>query len=280
MNSFEEYLQNCLNNIKDSKVKEAMLYSLLAGGKRIRPQLLFSALKAYGIAEEKGFPCAAAIEMIHTYSIIHDDLPAMDDDTLRRGRPTCHIQFDEATAILAGDALLTQAFHEVLKSDATASQLVSLESLISSYSGANGMVLGQIYDLEAEGRCDVSIEALQRVHEYKTGKLITLPLLCAAVLANHEEDFEVWKSIGYAMGLSFQIQDDVFDVTSTCEELGKDIMSDAGNHKSTYVSLLGVERATQLAQEYYDQAWQHCLALRIDHSAMKPVFDALIKRKK
>ena len=115
MNSFEEYLQNCLNNIKDSKVKEAMLYSLLAGGKRIRPQLLFSALKAYGIAEEKGFPCAAAIEMIHTYSLIHDDLPAMDDDTLRRGRPTCHIQFDEATAILAGDALLTQAFHEVLK---------------------------------------------------------------------------------------------------------------------------------------------------------------------
>ena len=104
--------------------------------------------------------------------------------------------------------------------------------------------------------------------------------MCAAVLAEtSEKDFEVWN-IGYAMGLSFQIQDDVFDVTSTCEELGKDIMSDAGNHKSTYVSLLGVERATQLAQEYYDQAWQHCLALRIDHSAMKPVFDALIKRKK
>lgn len=200
MNNFEEYLLHTLDGVQDSKVKEAMKYSLMAGGKRIRPRLLFAVLSAYGVREEAGYPVAAAIEMIHTYSLIHDDLPAMDNDTLRRGKPTCHVQFDEATAILAGDALLTQAFIIASEVDTTSALKADILRALAQYSGADGMILGQIKDIEGEAKASVTLEELLDIFEYKTGKLLTLPMVCACFIAERKGDISVWKKIGRAIG--------------------------------------------------------------------------------
>lgn len=188
MSDFEAYLRSLKEGCTPSRTVDAMFYSLLGGGKRVRPRLLFAALRGYGLPEQTGYPCAAAIEMIHTYSLIHDDLPAMDDDTLRRGRKTCHIAFDEATAILAGDGLLTDAFSIVLRCACTDAQKVKLVSLLSEYSGSGGMILGQTLDIAAEAVQELDRAQLEKIHLHKTGCLLTLPLLCAAVLAGHEED--------------------------------------------------------------------------------------------
>ena len=251
----------------------------MAGGKRIRPQILLAALQCYGIEERVGYPVAAAIEMIHTYSLIHDDLPAMDDDTLRRGKPTCHVQFDEATAILAGDALLTQAFLLGAMASEDAMVNCAIVKALSRYAGADGMVLGQIKDLEGEVKEDLTLAELKDIHYYKTGRLLTLPLVCAAYLTHHEEDIPAWEQIGSDLGLSFQIQDDILDVTSTVEELGKNINSDAQNNKRTYVSLLGIEEAQKEASFYYERAQQRLHELFDDAHALDAIFVALTKRK-
>lgn len=279
MNEFETYLQHVLDEVSDSKVKEAMQYSLMAKGKRVRPKLLLAALKGYGWDEQRGYKTAAAIEMIHTYSLIHDDLPAMDDDTLRRGKPTCHVKFDEATAILAGDALLTQAFLLGATACDDAQINGAIVKALSHYAGADGMVLGQCKDLDGENKPDLTLEELKAIHFYKTGKLLTLPLVCAAYLAGHKEDCEAWEKIGSAIGLSFQIQDDILDVTSTIEELGKNINSDAENHKHTYVSLMGIKEAEKQADYYYEYAQKALHELAIDASALDEIFAALARRK-
>ena len=279
MNNFETYLQHICDALQDSKVKDAMQYSLMAGGKRIRPQILLAALQCYGIEERVGYPVAAAIEMIQTYSLIHDDLPAMDDDTLRRGKPTCHVQFDEATAILAGDALLTQAFLLGAMASEDAMVNCAIVKALSRYAGADGMVLGQIKDLEGEVKEDLTLAELKDIHYYKTGRLLTLPLVCAAYLTHHEEDIPAWEQIGSDLGLSFQIQDDILDVTSTVEELGKNINSDAQNNKRTYVSLLGIEEAQKEASFYYERAQQRLHELFDDAHALDAIFVALTKRK-
>lgn len=278
MSDFEKYLQHIADDIQDSNVKEAMQYSLMAGGKRIRPRLLFAALEAYGMDAERGKRCAAAIEMIHTYSLVHDDLPAMDNDTLRRGLPTCHVKFGEAVAILAGDALLTQAF--VLGSTASdeASVNVHIVQALGDYSGANGMILGQIKDLEGEEQPALHSDELKAIHIYKTGKLLTLPFLCAAYLAHREEDIDVWNEIGRRIGLSFQIQDDILDVTSTVEELGKNINSDIENDKATYVKLMGIEKAQKEADRYYHEAYELLHTLPICEEPIRLVFDELTRR--
>lgn len=279
MNNFEEYLLHTLDGVQDSKVKEAMKYSLMAGGKRIRPRLLFAVLSAYGVREEAGYPVAAAIEMIHTYSLIHDDLPAMDNDTLRRGKPTCHVQFDEATAILAGDALLTQAFITASEVDTTAALKADILRALAQYSGADGMILGQIKDIEGEAKTSVTIEELLDIFEYKTGKLLTLPMVCACFIAERKGDISVWKTIGRAIGLSFQIQDDILDITSTKEELGKNIHSDLSNDKTTYVSLRGVEGAKEDAQKYYEEAMQALKSLTVHDEKIIELLQLLINRK-
>lgn len=279
MSDFETYLSHCLDEVKDSPVKEAMRYSLMAGGKRIRPRLLFAALTAYGLSVESGYPIAAAIEMIHTYSLIHDDLPAMDNDTLRRGLPTCHVKYGEDVAILAGDALLTQAFFEASKADIDAESLVAILRSLSAYSGADGMVLGQIKDLLGEANPMIREEELECIHYYKTGRLLTLPLVCAAYMAKAEQDIAEWEIIGAKLGLSFQIQDDVLDVTSSVEVLGKNIHSDEENEKTTYVTLLGIEAAKQKAQACYEQATQRVQALNIDSKELLELFAFLGKRK-
>lgn len=279
MNNFEEYLLHSLDGVQDSKVKEAMKYSLMAGGKRIRPRLLFAVLSAYGVREEAGYPVAAAIEMIHTYSLIHDDLPAMDNDTLRRGKPTCHVQFDEATAILAGDALLTQAFITASEVDTSSSLKADILKALAQYSGADGMILGQIKDIEGEAKASVTLEELLDIFEYKTSKLLTLPMVCACFIAERKGDISVWKKIGRAIGLSFQIQDDILDITSTKEELGKNINSDLSNDKTTYVSLRGVDGARADAQKYYDEAMAELKSLTVHDEKVIELLQLLINRK-
>lgn len=263
MQRFEAYLEALQTSYRPSRTRDAMFYSLLAAGKRVRPRLLLALLKGYGKEESLGYPCAAAIEMIHTYSLIHDDLPAMDDDDLRRGRPTCHIAFDEATAILAGDALLSEAFGIVMKSECSAEIRGRLVELLSAYAGVDGMILGQTLDIAAERQPVSDIEALEEIHRHKTGKLLTLPLLCAAWLGDHPQDIEALQQIGERIGLSFQIQDDILDVTRSRQELGKST-SDEKNHKSTYVSLLGIEASQALADRYYEEAMQQIKGLHAD----------------
>ena len=229
----------------------------------MRPVLMLASSDLGGAKAEDIEDYALALELIHTYSLIHDDLPAMDDDDLRRGRPTCHIAFDEATAILAGDALLSEAFGIVMKSECSAEIRGRLVELLSAYAGVDGMILGQTLDIAAERQPVSDIEALEEIHRHKTGKLLTLPLLCAAWLGDHPQDIEALQQIGERIGLSFQIQDDILDVTRSRQELGKST-SDEKNHKSTYVSLLGIEASQALADRYYEEAMQQIKGLHAD----------------
>ncbi len=276
MERFNDYLAHSLDSLHDSKVKDAMLYSLLGGGKRVRPALLLATLRSFNIDEQLGYSAASAIEMIHTYSLIHDDLPAMDNDTLRRGRPTCHVQFDEATAILAGDGLLTQAFVEASKSKA----MQEIIPYIATYSGSDGMILGQSLDLKYENMNDITIEQLKEVHYYKTGKLLTLPLICACCIADKQEFIPTFEKIGMMVGLSFQIQDDILDVTSSEEVLGKNIGSDDESNKTTYVKLLGIEEAKKQAENYYDDAMSLLAELPLATNDLEEIFAQLKNRNK
>ena len=248
----ESLLENYINSLPDSTTKSAMLYSLTAGGKRIRPHLLYTVLKGYSVNPEIGNPFACALEMIHTYSLIHDDLPAMDNDDLRRGLPTCHKQFDEATAILAGDGLLTYAFEVAASSNEASDTVVKCISILSQMAGPSGMVYGQQLDLEAENK-EIDWNMLQRIHEHKTGCLLTAPLLMGCILAKHEEDIPAWKKIGFSLGLAFQVQDDILDIELTAKEFGKS-NSDQKNHKGTSVSILGIERAKEVMNNLYQSA--------------------------
>lgn len=280
MSDFESYLSHCLDTLEHSRVREAMQYSLMAGGKRIRPRLLLAVLRAYGFEETIGYPVAAAIEMIHTYSLIHDDLPAMDNDTLRRGMPTCHVKFGEDVAILAGDALLTQAFYTAAACTCRAEVLVEILKLLSEFSGANGMILGQIKDLEGEANPGIDHAGLQVIHYYKTGRLLSLPLVCAALLAGHREDAAVWERIGADTGLSFQIQDDILDVTGTAEELGKPVHSDEKNNKVTYVTLFGTEKAAEQVEELSEKAIDLLKSLNKNNEFLYLLIEKLINRRK
>ena len=255
----ESLLENYINSLPDSTTKSAMLYSLTAGGKRIRPHLLYTVLKGYSVNPEIGNPFACALEMIHTYSLIHDDLPAMDNDDLRRGLPTCHKQFNEATAILAGDGLLTYAFEVAASSNEASDTVVKCISILSQMAGPSGMVYGQQLDLEAENK-EIDWSMLQTIHEHKTGCLLTAPLLMGCILAKHEEDIPTWKKIGFSLGLAFQVQDDILDIELTAKEFGKS-NSDQKNHKGTSVSILGIERAKEVMNDLYQSATQEIRSL-------------------
>jgi geranylgeranyl diphosphate synthase type II len=234
-----------------SKLEQAMLYSLEAGGKRIRPILLFATLHAFDQNEEVGLRTALGLEMIHTYSLIHDDLPAMDDDDLRRGKPTNHCVFGEGTAVLAGDGLLTAAF-QIIADDHTldADTRMRIISLLARSAGPEGMVGGQQDDLEAEEK-KLNLEDLISIHKRKTGKLIRFPVEAAAMIAKAtESETEALVHYSEHLGLAFQIGDDILDISGDEKALGKPIGSDLANHKNTYVSLLGLAGAREkLAQE-------------------------------
>lgn len=244
---FENYLSSLIEN--DLIVKQAMNYSLLAGGKRVRPLLLLSLLQDFGCDPHEGFAVAAAIEMIHTYSLIHDDLPAMDDDDLRRGKPTCHKAYDEATAILAGDGLLTHAFETAAQAEIEAGKLIRIIYEMAKSAGCDGMIKGQCLDLFYENQ-NAAYDQLSEMDLRKTGELLTLPLVCGCIIAGRDEKIDLFRSIGMDLGLAFQIQDDVLDCIKSDEELGKST-SDAENNKSTYVSLLGMKKASEEADRLF-----------------------------
>ena len=250
----EESLTSFISGAENSPQKiifDSMKYSLEAGGKRIRPVLLLETIKMMGGNCSAGIPFACAVEYIHTYSLIHDDLPAMDDDDLRRGKPTNHRVFGEAVAILAGDGLLNSAFEimsgEILKNNCVGS--VKAMNVIASCAGVNGMIAGQIVDIESEGR-SISYEELRYLHSKKTGALIKASVMAGAYIAGaNEEELKAVERYSENIGLAFQITDDILDVTGNTSELGKNTGSDIQNDKSTYVSLFGIEKARLLAQD-------------------------------
>ncbi|MDY0270334.1 polyprenyl synthetase family protein [Trichloromonas sp.] len=240
------------------RLHEAMRYSIFAGGKRIRPILVLAACEAVGGETARALPVACALEMIHTYSLIHDDLPAMDDDDLRRGRPTNHKVFGEATAILAGDALLTQAF--VLLSDPEScpelppATLARIIHIIARCSGSMGMVGGQVVDMESEGR-EVDFPVLEYIHTHKTGALILASVQCGGLAGNADEKtMQALSGYAGAAGLAFQIADDILDVVGEAAALGKGVGGDQARGKITYPALLGLNEARERARELKERA--------------------------
>ena len=239
---------------------KAMRYAVLAPGKRVRPLLVYATASALGIDLNRVDGPAAAVEMIHAYSLIHDDLPAMDDDDLRRGRPTCHVEFNEATAILAGDALQALAFyvlsHDPNMTDNSIARLQMVEKL-SLFSGSRGMAGGQAIDLAAVGK-SLNIAELETMHIHKTGALIRTCIQFAALSAESlaEDKFIALDSYAKAIGLSFQIQDDILDVTGSTETLGKPQGSDIKHNKPTFPSIIGLEASREKAAELHQQAIQ------------------------
>jgi geranylgeranyl diphosphate synthase type II len=240
-------------------IHRAVRYSLFAGGKRIRPVLVLAAGEAVGGAREELLPFACAVEMIHTYSLIHDDLPAMDDDDLRRGKPTSHKVFGEAIAILAGDALLTRAFHllsEIPDSwdEARVRRRVRATAILGEACGTAGLIGGQVMDLECEGRA-TSPSDLERLHRAKTGALISACVRGGAVLGDAQgEDLASLSRYAAAVGLAFQVVDDLLDATEAAERLGKTAGKDETAHKATYVSVHGLEKARATAQSLRAEA--------------------------
>lgn len=249
----EPLLRRCLPgpDAQQPRLAEAMAYSLGNGGKRIRPILVYAAGAALHREPGEALDSAAiAVECLHAYSLVHDDLPAMDDDDLRRGHPTCHVAFDEATAILAGDALQTLAFEQLARCRAlTAEQRVALIADLAAAAGAGGMVLGQAIDLGAVEQ-ELSLPELERMHRHKTGALIRASVTMGA-RASHASDTQLARLSDYAeaIGLAFQVQDDILDVTADTGTLGKRQGADSARHKPTYVSLLGLDGARTKARE-------------------------------
>lgn len=241
---------------KDSSVSDAACYSLFGGGKRVRAVLCLAVCEMLGGSPELAECYAAGVEMLHCYSLIHDDLPCMDDDDLRRGRPSCHKAFGEATALLAGDALLTAAFETLASARGTARQNVQAVQTLSRAAGANGMVWGQEQDLYYEQHAElVGEEQLKAIHRSKTGELIRAAALLGAIAADApKEQCAAVGAYAGAVGMVFQIMDDVLDVTATEQELGKPIGSDAENGKTTFVTLYGVERSLHIAGQLTQDA--------------------------
>ncbi|WP_239705535.1 MULTISPECIES: polyprenyl synthetase family protein [unclassified Mammaliicoccus] len=260
MNNYVEQFNESLNNTKlipivETQLEESMRYSLSAGGKRIRPVLLLMTLTMLKTDINKGMETAKALEMIHTYSLIHDDLPAMDDDDYRRGKKTNHKLFGEATAILAGDALLTKAFELISKDKELASEeKVKLIRLLSEAAGHQGMVGGQILDMDSENK-DISLDTLRKIHRYKTGALIRFSVVAACTIAKvNSKTFLLLDSFSQELGLIFQIKDDLLDIEGDFDKIGKAVGSDETNNKSTYISILGTTNTKIALEQHVNQA--------------------------
>lgn len=281
------YLKAYLDNLPEvaPKLRDAMAYGVLLGGKRVRPFLVYNVAKSLGIDYDLADAPAAAIECIHAYSLIHDDLPAMDDDSLRRGHPTCHVKFGEATAILAGDALQTMAFEilgtaaEKFAARGLTANLVEMYKVLARGSGYAGMCGGQELDLEAEGLL-VSKEALEKVHRHKTGALIEsavdLGLLLNPTLPQGTK--EAYASYARGIGLAFQVWDDVLDIISDTETLGKPQGSDEAEEKSTYPRLMGLEVAKKYALDLANKAKDSLKATAHDTQVLCDFADFIVSR--
>lgn len=251
--TIDEYLSEFKYPVQ---IAEGMKYAVLNGGKRIRPILILMVLDLLGKDEKLGLPSGAALEMIHSYSLVHDDLPALDNDDYRRGKLTTHKKFGEAEGILIGDALLTHAFNVLTEKnkDISAEKIVEIVKLTSSYAGIDGMIGGQMIDIESEGK-KISLETLKYIHRNKTGKLLKLPVEIACVLADVSKDIrEKLEEYAELIGLAFQIKDDILDVEGDFEKLGKPIGSDAEIEKATYLSMVGMEKSKELLNEITERA--------------------------
>ena len=252
----EAALDASLGPERPESLREAMRYSLLAGGKRLRPILCLAACELAGGDSSQAMPTAVALEMIHTMSLIHDDLPAMDDDDLRRGRPTNHKIYGEAVAILAGDALLTRAFEMVAlrTTDVPADRLLSVVGELSLVAGAPGLVGGQVVDLESEGK-EVDLETLEYIHLHKTGALLSACVITGALIGGAEEELiKALRIYARGIGLAFQIIDDILDITASSEVLGKTAGKDLIADKTTYPKLLGLEESRKRADALVNEA--------------------------
>lgn len=247
-----------------SGLTESMRYSLLAGGKRIRPMLVVEFAKMCGAEENNVLPCAAAVEMIHTYSLIHDDLPCMDNDTLRRGKPTNHVIYGECTATLAGDALQPLAFELILESDLSAERKVLCGDILAEAAGYKGMCGGQYLDMIGEGKM-LSSEELDSINNLKTGAMLAAScMIGVAAAGGSPEQLEAAKNFGMKLGLAFQIRDDMLDVLASEAELGKNIGSDSEENKNTYMVLLGEAGCREKVHELTKEAIE---ALKIFNNA-------------
>jgi len=278
-------LEEILHDSQPSEpIVEAMKYSLMAGGKRIRPVLCLAAAEAVGGKPQAVLPAACALEMVHTYSLIHDDLPAMDNDDLRRGKPTCHVAFDEATAILAGDALLTLAF-EVLSSvqftgENRAAGWLKIIHIISTAAGYRGMIRGQMLDMAAEGQ-HLTIDELKSMHALKTGALIEASLLCGALLADaRKRQVEILKTYARNIGLAFQVTDDILNVEGNPKIMGKAVGTDKLREKSTYPALLGLETSRQFAENLVNEALQALEVFDKKADPLRALATYIIERKR
>lgn len=237
-------------------IAEGMRYSVLNGGKRLRPILLIMVLELFDKKIDLGLPIAVAIEMIHSYSLVHDDLPALDNDDYRRGKLTTHKKFGEAEAILIGDALLTHSFSVITDETkgVTSDKLVKIIGMVSRYAGINGMIGGQTVDIESEKK-RVSLETLKYIHENKTGKLIKLPVEIGAIISEAtEEEYKALENYADGIGLAFQIKDDILDIEGDFEKIGKPIGSDLELEKTTYPSIFGIEKSKEILKEVISDA--------------------------
>ncbi|WP_372401637.1 polyprenyl synthetase family protein [Bacillus spizizenii] len=262
-------------------LKKSMLYSLEAGGKRLRPLIVLAVLNAYGKSEKDGIPVGCAVEMIHTYSLIHDDLPCMDDDDLRRGKPTNHKVFGEATAVLAGDGLLTESFKLItshVSDEVSAEKRLRLVNELISAAGTEGMVGGQVADMEAENR-QVTLEELESIHERKTAKLLGFSVIAGAILADApEEDIETLRTFSRHIGIGFQIRDDILDLEGSEEKIGKRVGSDTTNEKSTYPSLLSLEGAKHKLDVHIKEAKRLIGGLSLQKDLLYELCDLIAAR--
>lgn len=260
-------------------LQSAMYYSASAGGKRIRPAIMIEFGRLCGAAINEILPFALALEMIHTYSLIHDDLPCMDDDDMRRGKPSCHIKFGEATALLAGDALLTDAFKIAMTADvADKARVVSACKKLAECAGSRGMIGGQVIDLKYENQ-PATLDTIKQIHLLKTSQLLVAAATIGCILGGAENS-KVTAAEEFAknLGLAFQIKDDILDVTSTAEVLGKPIGSDMESNKSTYVSLVGLEQAEKDVLLYTKRAIDALIVFGEEAETLRVFANKLVKR--
>ena len=281
MNRYVDLINKALADYlpdSDDVVSRAMKYSVEIGGKRIRPSLLLSFCELCGGDIYKALPFACALEMIHTYSLIHDDLPCMDDDDFRRGKPSCHKVYGYEYALLAGDALLTLAFETALTSDLPADIVVRATKVLAAASGWKGMVGGQVIDLQNEGK-KVSVKDIENMDLLKTGELIRAACVIGCIAAGADDKVNKATEFASSIGLSFQIVDDILDVTSDTQTLGKPVGSDLEKEKCTYVSLLGLDRSRQLVAELTQKALTSLKAFDRDTGALEAFAVGLMNRK-
>lgn len=292
--TLENYLTQCQQRVNERlqfwldqqgslapKLIEAMNYATFNGGKRVRPVLAYAAAEAVGGTQESADDVAAALEMVHSYSLVHDDLPAMDNDDLRRGKPTCHIAFDEATAILAGDALQCLAFEVLACSNAPVSSAIRLQliQILAQASGTQGMAGGQALDLAGEGQ-QLNLQQLENIHHHKTGCLIRASVKMGALShpGTTPEQLERLDQYAQAIGLAFQVQDDILDVIGNTEELGKQQGADQALEKATYPSLLGLEAAQTMAHQLCETAIKALDGFNHNSEPLRALADYIVSR--